>query len=212
VVLGDDLLSLALQGRRRWVTSPRSQRPRRTPRDGHRSRRPPRWRDWTTYTHGSRRTSRSGTVMSRSTTYRPRPSRLSCRGGSESHPMIRISPGEPLHKVEASQHYVLNWAAALQTDQPIAGAAPSTVLPAIDLRLIHQVVIQHLRAWPKWMHDAHDRRAGLRHAQSAALRKRWRLDVRCRSWRPPMPAGHGSRDGLRSSAGPKTGGTTADRT
>ena len=75
------------------------------------------------------------------------------QGTDESHPMIRISPGEPLHEVEASRHYVLNWAAALQADQPIAGAAPSTVLPAIDRRLIHQVVLQHVRAWPEWVHD-----------------------------------------------------------
>jgi Domain of unknown function (DUF4111) len=65
----------------------------------------------------------------------------------------RISPGEPLHEVEASRYYVLNWAAALQADQPIAGAAPTTVLPAIDRRLIHQVVLQHLRAWPEWVSD-----------------------------------------------------------
>ena len=75
------------------------------------------------------------------------------QGTDESHPMMRISPGEPLHKVEASRHYVLNWAAAIQADQPIAGAAPSTVLPAIDRRLIHQVVLQHVRAWPEWVRD-----------------------------------------------------------
>ena len=71
----------------------------------------------------------------------------------ESHPMISIGGGEPLHEVEASRHYVLNWAAALQVDRPIAGAALSTVLPAIDRRLIHQVVLQHVRAWPRWVDD-----------------------------------------------------------
>ena len=75
------------------------------------------------------------------------------QGTDESHPMIRISPGEPLHEVEVSRHYVLNWAAAIQADQPIAGAAPSTVLPAIDRRLIHEVVLQHVWAWPEWVHD-----------------------------------------------------------
>jgi predicted nucleotidyltransferase len=75
------------------------------------------------------------------------------QAGDESHAMIRISPGEPLHEVEASRHYVLNWAAALQADQPIAGAAPSTVLPAIDRRLIHQVILQHVRAWPEWVQE-----------------------------------------------------------
>lgn len=75
------------------------------------------------------------------------------QGTDESHPMISVGGGEPLHEVEASRHSVLNWAAALQADRPIAGAAPSTVLPAIDRRLIHQVVLQHVRAWPRWVDD-----------------------------------------------------------
>jgi hypothetical protein len=70
---------------------------------------------------------------------------------------IRISPGEPLHEIEASRHYVLNWSAALQADQPITSAAPSNVLPAIDRRLIHQVVLQHVRAWPEWVYSAEPR-------------------------------------------------------
>jgi predicted nucleotidyltransferase len=77
------------------------------------------------------------------------------QGTDESHLMIRISPGEPLHEVEASRHYVLNWAAAIQADQPIAGVAPSTVLPAIDQRLIHQVILLHVRAWPEWVREMH---------------------------------------------------------
>lgn len=48
---------------------------------------------------------------------------------------------------------MLNWAAALQADRAIAGAAPSTVLPAIDQRLIDQVVLQHVRAWPEWVEE-----------------------------------------------------------
>ena len=67
-------------------------------------------------------------------------------GTAESHPMISVGKGEPLHELETTRHSVLNWAAALQVDRPIAGAAPSTVLPAIDRRLIHEVVLQHVRA------------------------------------------------------------------
>ena len=75
------------------------------------------------------------------------------QGTDESHPMISVGKGEPLHELKASRHSVLNWAAALQADRPIAGAAPSTVLPAIAQRLIHQVVLQHVRAWPEWVED-----------------------------------------------------------
>jgi hypothetical protein len=75
------------------------------------------------------------------------------QGTGESRPMISVGKGEPLHELEASRHSVLNWAAALRADRPIGGAAPSTVLPAIDQRLIHQVVLQHVRAWPEWVDD-----------------------------------------------------------
>jgi hypothetical protein len=75
------------------------------------------------------------------------------QGTAESHPMISVGKGEPLHELEASRHSVLNWAAALQADRPVAGAAPSTVLPAIDRRLIDQVVLQHVRAWPEWVEE-----------------------------------------------------------
>lgn len=75
------------------------------------------------------------------------------QGTDESHPMISMGKGQPLHELEASRHSVLNWAAALQADRPIAGAAPTTVLPAIDQRLVRQVVLQHVRAWPEWVEE-----------------------------------------------------------
>jgi predicted nucleotidyltransferase len=75
------------------------------------------------------------------------------QGTDVSHPMISVGKGEPLQEVEASRHSVLNWAAALQADRPIAGAVPSTVVPSIDGQLIHQVILQHVRAWPRWVDD-----------------------------------------------------------
>lgn len=75
------------------------------------------------------------------------------QGTDESHPMISVGKGEQLHELPASRHSVLNWAAALQADQPIAGAAPSTVMPAIDQQLVRQVVLQHVRGWPEWVEE-----------------------------------------------------------
>ena len=77
------------------------------------------------------------------------------QGTEESHPMISVGKGDPLHELPASRHSVLNWAAAIQADQPIAGPAPSTVMPAIDQQLIRQVVLQHVRGWPEWVEDMH---------------------------------------------------------
>lgn len=130
-----------------------------------------------------------------------------------SHQMVRIGGGEPLHDVDASRHYVLNWAAALQADRPIAGAAPSAVLPAIDQRLVQQVVVQHVRGWSQWvaeMHTRADRPTPC--SPSAVPRRRWRPDARYPSWQPPTRAGRGSRSGPISSNGPEPGGTTADPT
>lgn len=137
------------------------------------------------------------------------------QGTDESHPMISVGGGEPFHEVEVSRHYVLNWAAALQADRPIAGAAPSTVLPAIDRRLLHQVVLQHVRAWPSWMHDIEHPGAGDQAYTVLTLcrgAKRWRPDVRCPSSRLPAPAWQGPRSGPPLSTGPESGGTTVDPT
>ncbi len=82
------------------------------------------------------------------------------QGKDESHPMISVGGGEPFHEDEASRRYVLNWSAALQADRPIAGAAPSTVLPAIERRLVHQVVLEHVRASAHWMGRVQHPRAG----------------------------------------------------
>ena len=64
-----------------------------------------------------------------------------------------MGKGDPLHELRASRHSVLNWAAALQADQPITGAAPATMLPAIDQQLIDQVVLEHVRGWPEWVEE-----------------------------------------------------------
>ncbi|MET1004317.1 MAG: aminoglycoside adenylyltransferase domain-containing protein [Propionibacteriaceae bacterium] len=82
------------------------------------------------------------------------------QGTGESHRMISVGGGEPFHVVEASRRYVLNWAAALQADRPVVGAAPSAVLPAIDRRLVHQVVLEHVRAYRVWLDDTQHPRPG----------------------------------------------------
>ncbi|HET7476464.1 MAG TPA: aminoglycoside adenylyltransferase domain-containing protein [Dermatophilaceae bacterium] len=72
-------------------------------------------------------------------------------GGGQIHPMVRISPGEPIHLIEASRHYLLNWHAALQHDRVLAGRSPRDVLPEIETPLVQQVVVGHLVQWPDWV-------------------------------------------------------------
>ena len=82
------------------------------------------------------------------------------KGTNESHPLISVGGGEPFHEDQASRRYLLNWAAALQADRPLAGAAPSTVLPTIERRLLHQVVLEHVRTSARWMAEVQHPRAG----------------------------------------------------
>jgi predicted nucleotidyltransferase len=72
-------------------------------------------------------------------------------GADTRHPMVRISPGEPLHRLDATRHYLLNWAAAIEANRPVARAAPAELLPAIDWELVRQVILDHVRAWPQWV-------------------------------------------------------------
>lgn len=73
--------------------------------------------------------------------YRDRPRRMG-----------RISPGEPLHFVEANAHYVLNWYLA-RRGAVLFGPSPEEVLPDITAREFVQVVVAHARAWPLWVED-----------------------------------------------------------
>ena len=82
------------------------------------------------------------------------------QGADELHPLISVGGGEPFHEDQASRRYLLNWAAALQADRPLAGAAPSTVLPTIERRLLHQVVLEHVRTSARWMAEVQHPRAG----------------------------------------------------
>lgn len=75
--------------------------------------------------------------------------------GSE-HPMVRISPGEPIHLLQAHLHYVLNWRAAREHNHPILGRPPREVLPPIPDDLVRKVVIEHARQWPAWFEGASD--------------------------------------------------------
>ncbi|WP_245900715.1 aminoglycoside adenylyltransferase domain-containing protein [Deinococcus yavapaiensis] len=68
--------------------------------------------------------------------------------------MIRISPGEPIHLVEANAHYVLNWYMA-RRGETLHGPPPLDVIPAISQAEFLDVVARHARAWPEWALEMH---------------------------------------------------------
>ena len=78
--------------------------------------------------------------------------------GAEPHPMVRISPGEPLHLTAATAHYLLNWWAASSHGRVLHCSPASELLPPIPVQRVRAVVLDHLRQWPQWAHEA--QRAG----------------------------------------------------
>jgi hypothetical protein len=69
------------------------------------------------------------------------------------HPMVRISPGEPLHMVNATGHYLLTWYAARTGGLVLRGPAPDAIIPAIGADEFRAAVIEHAARWPEWVLD-----------------------------------------------------------
>jgi predicted nucleotidyltransferase len=62
------------------------------------------------------------------------------------HRAARVSPGEPLHFVDAERHQVLDWEAASR-GVSVYGADPRELLPTIPADIVRAVVREHLGWW-----------------------------------------------------------------
>ena len=69
--------------------------------------------------------------------------------------MARISPGEPLHLLEANRHYLLNWYMARQGGVALFGPPPQEVMPEISQAEFVAGVLEHANAWGEWVTDMH---------------------------------------------------------
>ncbi len=68
--------------------------------------------------------------------------------------LARISPGEPLHLVPVSGHYLPNWYSARTAGQVLIGPEPGAVMPEITVAEVIAVIGEHARRWPDWVRDA----------------------------------------------------------
>jgi predicted nucleotidyltransferase len=74
---------------------------------------------------------------------------------SDPRPMVRISPGEPLHVVPATRHYLLNWYAAREYGTALDGPPPRDLIPEITAAEWTDAIRDHVRQWPEWVADMH---------------------------------------------------------
>ena len=72
---------------------------------------------------------------------------------TDPHPMVRLSPGEPLHLVPATRHYLLNWSAARERGVVLRGPRPQDLIPEISVAEWADVVREHARQWPDWLSE-----------------------------------------------------------
>lgn len=72
-------------------------------------------------------------------------------------PMIRISPGEPLHLFEATRHYLINIVSARQDGQTLRGLDVPSLVPFVPKDSLFPVIREHVESWPAWVQDARGR-------------------------------------------------------
>lgn len=69
------------------------------------------------------------------------------------HTLMRISPGEALHLLSATEHRVLTWAGVRTIGQPLVGPPAAQLLPAFDDATAHAAVRLHVHDWPQWVRE-----------------------------------------------------------
>jgi GNAT superfamily N-acetyltransferase len=62
--------------------------------------------------------------------------------------IMRISPGEPLHLLPASNHRVLTWATVRATGRVLSGPPATDVLPPWSEHTVEEALLDHARDWP----------------------------------------------------------------
>jgi predicted nucleotidyltransferase len=74
--------------------------------------------------------------------------------------MARISPGEPLHLVRATRHYLLQWYMAWYSGIALFGPPPQDIMPSMDRAEFVEVVREHARNWKGWIAEMNPDHAG----------------------------------------------------
>ncbi len=86
-------------------------------------------------------------------------------------PFVNISPGEPLHRLEANKKWLLRWYLAREESKTLYGPAPASIIEPISKEEFIECVKSHAEAWGEWVQDMRNP-----YAQSYAI-----LSM-CRAW------------------------------
>jgi hypothetical protein len=64
---------------------------------------------------------------------------------------MRVSPGEELHLLPATDHRVLTWATVREKGRALVGPPASDALPVVPPELVRAALLLHVRDWPTWV-------------------------------------------------------------
>lgn len=77
---------------------------------------------------------------------------------TERSPMGIISPGEPIHLVDAGVEWLMNWYFVLDHGVTLAGPPPETIIAPVPHELFVEAARDYAREWSKRIHGATNQR------------------------------------------------------
>lgn len=91
-------------------------------------------------------------------------------------PIINISPGEPIHRIETSPKWIMNWYLTREKSKTLFGPSPKTLIEPISKSEFIASVKEHARSWNEWVEGMKNR-----YAQSYAILSLCRALYACRN-------------------------------
>jgi hypothetical protein len=67
--------------------------------------------------------------------------------------IVNISPGEPIHRMEARKEWIMNWYLTRETSKTLYGPSPRSIIEPISQAEFVESVIDHVKGWGDWVQD-----------------------------------------------------------
>src|SRR5258708_22513642 len=77
----------------------------------------------------------------------------------KSSPAVTISTGEPFHRIEVGNHWLMNWYMVREKGVILYGPAPNTIIEPITKEEFIESVQDHARSWSEWIKNMRRRKA-----------------------------------------------------
>jgi hypothetical protein len=69
---------------------------------------------------------------------------------SRPNTVVKISPGEPFHRIESNREWLMNWYLVREYGQTLFGPPPAAIIEAISKEEFIQAVQRHAKRWPQY--------------------------------------------------------------